>query len=334
MPRSRPPTRPTASGARGRRGARSPDCRSRSRTCCTSKAGRRPPGRRAGAAAFPITRPPRSTRLIAAGMIPLGKTHMVEFAFGGWGRNRPMGAPWNPWDTKTHRVAGGSSSGSAVAVAGGLVSGGDRLRHRRLDPHSGGALRHHRLEAHVWPCEPVRRGAAVRHARLDRPARAHRRRCGAADRGDGGTRPARSRDAARAPRRSRGRRRRRARRARPAHHGARAGDVSRVHAARRGPRVRGRDRHAARAGRARGRGRVPARLRRHDGAERPDHRGRGVRAASRLHRGSVARHRSVGEAARAGRQGDQRRRLSRSPGAAPPRRRERSRTGCAIATRC
>src|SRR5438477_912666 len=57
-------------------------------------------------------------RLTAAGMIPLGKTHMVEFAFGGWGRNRPMGAPWNPWDAKTHRVAGGSSSGSAVAVAG------------------------------------------------------------------------------------------------------------------------------------------------------------------------------------------------------------------------
>ena len=59
-------------------------------------------------------------RLTAAGMIPLGKTHMVEFAFGGWGRNQPMGAPWNPWDMKTHRVAGGSSSGSAVAVAGGL----------------------------------------------------------------------------------------------------------------------------------------------------------------------------------------------------------------------
>jgi aspartyl-tRNA(Asn)/glutamyl-tRNA(Gln) amidotransferase subunit A len=59
-------------------------------------------------------------RLTAAGMIPLGKTHMVEFAFGGWGRNQPMGAPWNPWDNATHRVAGGSSSGSAVAVAGGL----------------------------------------------------------------------------------------------------------------------------------------------------------------------------------------------------------------------
>src|SRR6516225_4690217 len=32
-----------------------------------------------------------------------------------------MGAPWNPWDMRTHRVAGGSSSGSAVAVAGGLA---------------------------------------------------------------------------------------------------------------------------------------------------------------------------------------------------------------------
>jgi len=61
------------------------------------------------------------TRLVAAGMIPLGKTHMVEFAFGGWGRNQPMGGPWNPWDQEIHRVAGGSSSGSAVAVAAGLA---------------------------------------------------------------------------------------------------------------------------------------------------------------------------------------------------------------------
>ncbi len=40
-------------------------------------------------------------RLTAAGMIPLGKLHMVEFAFGGWGTNPLMGTPWNPWDLET-----------------------------------------------------------------------------------------------------------------------------------------------------------------------------------------------------------------------------------------
>src|SRR5215510_59348 len=49
-------------------------------------------------------------RLTAAGMIVLGKTHMVEFAFGGWGTNPLCGTPWNPWDLTTHRVPGGSSS--------------------------------------------------------------------------------------------------------------------------------------------------------------------------------------------------------------------------------
>lgn len=60
-------------------------------------------------------------RLVSAGMVLLGKTHMVEFAFGGWGTNPLCGAPWNPWDLATHRVPGGSSSGSGVAVAAGLA---------------------------------------------------------------------------------------------------------------------------------------------------------------------------------------------------------------------
>jgi aspartyl-tRNA(Asn)/glutamyl-tRNA(Gln) amidotransferase subunit A len=60
-------------------------------------------------------------RLAAAGTIPLGKTHMVEFAFGSWGTNAAMGTPWNPWDARTHRSPGGSSSGSGVAVAAGLA---------------------------------------------------------------------------------------------------------------------------------------------------------------------------------------------------------------------
>jgi aspartyl-tRNA(Asn)/glutamyl-tRNA(Gln) amidotransferase subunit A len=60
-------------------------------------------------------------RLLAAGMVPLGKVHMTEFAFGGWGTNPLMRAPHNPWDLNVHRVPGGSSSGTAVAVAAGLA---------------------------------------------------------------------------------------------------------------------------------------------------------------------------------------------------------------------
>jgi aspartyl-tRNA(Asn)/glutamyl-tRNA(Gln) amidotransferase subunit A len=56
-------------------------------------------------------------RLMAAGMINLGKTHTVEFAYGGWGTNQHLGTPRNPWDDSTHRTPGGSSSGSGVAVA-------------------------------------------------------------------------------------------------------------------------------------------------------------------------------------------------------------------------
>src|ERR1700736_2691668 len=60
-------------------------------------------------------------RLIAQGMIVLGKTHTVEFAYGGWGTNARVGTPWNPWDPKVPRTPGGSSSGSGVAVAARLA---------------------------------------------------------------------------------------------------------------------------------------------------------------------------------------------------------------------
>lgn len=60
-------------------------------------------------------------KLIAAGMIVIGKTHMVEFAYGAWGTNQHMGTPHNPWDMKTARTPGGSSSGSGVAVAARMV---------------------------------------------------------------------------------------------------------------------------------------------------------------------------------------------------------------------
>jgi len=73
-------------------------------------------------------------RLLAAGMIPLGKLHMVEFAFGAWGTNPLMGTPWNPWDLARQRVPGGSSSGTGVAVAAGLAPAG-------IGSDTGGSVR-------------------------------------------------------------------------------------------------------------------------------------------------------------------------------------------------
>jgi aspartyl-tRNA(Asn)/glutamyl-tRNA(Gln) amidotransferase subunit A len=73
-------------------------------------------------------------RLTAAGMVPLGKLHMVEFAFGGWGTNPLMGTPWNPWDLKTQRTPGGSSSGTGVAVAARLTPAG-------IGSDTGGSVR-------------------------------------------------------------------------------------------------------------------------------------------------------------------------------------------------
>ena len=61
-------------------------------------------------------------RLKSLGCIILGKTHTVEFALGATGLNKYKGTPRNPWDENIHRMPGGSSSGSAVAVASGLAA--------------------------------------------------------------------------------------------------------------------------------------------------------------------------------------------------------------------
>lgn len=79
----------------------------------------------AGSAAFADRRSTMTAtavrRLLGAGMVVLGKTQMVEFAFGGWGTNPLLGTPVNPWDPDVARSPGGSSSGSGVAVAAGLA---------------------------------------------------------------------------------------------------------------------------------------------------------------------------------------------------------------------
>ena len=74
------------------------------------------------------------TRLAAAGGIVLGKLNMHEFAYGPEGLNQHYGSPWNPWDVATHRICGGSSSGSGAAVAAGICPGA-------LGSDTGGSIR-------------------------------------------------------------------------------------------------------------------------------------------------------------------------------------------------
>ncbi len=71
-----------------------------------------PPATRDGAAV---------ARLRAAGFIPIGRTNMTEFAFSGLGINPHYDTPRNPYDRKTGRIPGGSSSGAAVSVADGMA---------------------------------------------------------------------------------------------------------------------------------------------------------------------------------------------------------------------
>jgi aspartyl-tRNA(Asn)/glutamyl-tRNA(Gln) amidotransferase subunit A len=60
--------------------------------------------------------------LRAAGLLFFGRTNMSEFAYSGIGKNPHYGTPLSIWDRDTKRLPGGSSSGSAVAVAEGIVA--------------------------------------------------------------------------------------------------------------------------------------------------------------------------------------------------------------------
>jgi aspartyl-tRNA(Asn)/glutamyl-tRNA(Gln) amidotransferase subunit A len=61
---------------------------------------------------------PAIGQLKRSGAVIIGKTNLHEFAFGGTTQNEHYGACRNPWDL--HRIPGGSSGGSAAAVAAGF----------------------------------------------------------------------------------------------------------------------------------------------------------------------------------------------------------------------
>ncbi|MEO1718646.1 MAG: amidase [Pseudomonadota bacterium] len=73
-------------------------------------------------------------KLRAAGAIIAAKTNTVEFAFGGWGTNKNIGTPRNPWNRDVHHTPGGSSNGTGVAVGAGLLPAG-------LGTDTGGSVR-------------------------------------------------------------------------------------------------------------------------------------------------------------------------------------------------
>lgn len=87
----------------------------------------------------------------------MGKTHTVEFAFGGLGTNPHWGTPWNPHDPINHRAPGGSSSGAGVSIYEGsacLAFGTDTAGSVRIPASMTGVVGL-KTTAGRWPTEKI-----------------------------------------------------------------------------------------------------------------------------------------------------------------------------------
>lgn len=96
-------------------------------------------------------------RLRLAGAVIVGKTHTVEFAYGGVGINPHWGTPRNPWDADTARIPGGSSCGAGVSLLEGsayVALGSDTGGSIRIPAAFTGVVGHKTTKG-LWPTDGV-----------------------------------------------------------------------------------------------------------------------------------------------------------------------------------
>jgi len=105
---------------------------------------------------IPTETTPIVTQLLDAGATLVGKTHTDELTYSILGMNAHFGTPVNPLSPE--RVPGGSSSGSAVAVAGGLVD-------FAIGSDTGGSVRLPASFCGIYGIRPTHGKISLQHAR-------------------------------------------------------------------------------------------------------------------------------------------------------------------------